>query len=359
MPRYQDQSFSFFSDATGKGKAFQSRNIHQIHNLLHSSSLINRRLSREYYFGSKLEKNLDIIEEKTPNNLSLSDIASKLKFEIFDLDEGRFGLESKDKNYGIEIIRSELKTNGGLGIQLEELASGNDGRGMCLVSNIIEGGNADQAEGKQISPGDMICYIGTSDNSTILRTEGFNLDRTLDSMTKIVDTVKEKNQMQMNKEEKTIFLVVKRLIKLAKINVTFVYDSDEVDQDKSSVRDDGGPFKENTTIKQKETTIPILAGSNLRKAMMSIQLPIYNTKTKRYDQPYITGNCGGEGICGTCLVQIIQGNEHVSQVDEIEKMSQEKWRAINWRLSCRTVIGPENKEGNIKIKLQPQKRFQR
>merc|ERR1712146_775167 len=142
--------------------------------------------------------------------------------------------------------------------------------------------------------------------------------------------------------------------KLAKINVTFVYDSEESEEERDAKKE--GDLPSNTKLKQKETTIPILAGSNLRKAM-STQLPIYDPKTKRYDQPFITGNCGGEGICGTCLVQVLQGNENVSKVDQIEKMSQEKWGVVNWRLSCRTVIGPENKEGNIKIKLQPQKRF--
>ena len=171
-------------------------------------------------------------------------------------------------------------------------------------------------------------------------------------MTEVVNKVKE-GRNDANDDD--IFSVVKRLIKLAKINVTLVYDSQESEEERDAKKE--GDLLSNTKVKQKETTIPILAGSNLRKAMMSTQLPIYDPKTKRYDQPFITGNCGGEGICGTCLVQIIQGNEHVSKVDEIEKMSQEKWRAVNWRLSCRTVIGPENKEGNVKVRLQPQKRF--
>lgn len=29
-------------------------------------------------------------------------------------------------------------------------------------------------------------------------------------------------------------------------------------------------------------------------------LPVYDRRTPRFDQPYITGNCAGEGICGTC-----------------------------------------------------------
>lgn len=31
---------------------------------------------------------------------------------------------------------------------------------------------------------------------------------------------------------------------------------------------------------------------------------VYDPKTLRYDQPYATGNCAGEGICGTCFVEV-------------------------------------------------------
>lgn len=31
---------------------------------------------------------------------------------------------------------------------------------------------------------------------------------------------------------------------------------------------------------------------------------VYDPKTLRYDQPYATGNCAGEGTCGTCFVEV-------------------------------------------------------
>lgn len=289
-------------------------------------------------------------------SMSLNDIAAKLKFEVFDLDGGRFGLESKDRNYGIEIIRSELSIEGGLGINLEELAAGMDGRGMCLVSNIVEDGNAAKTQGK-ILPGDMICYIGKVDNTTVSRCEGLDLDRTLDSMMQVVIEAKEEPN---NHNENKIFIVVKRLVKLATIDVTFVYDSEEEAENiLNNKSGETGKNRDNSITRKMETTIPILAGSNLRKAMMQNNLPIYDRKTKRYDQPYITGNCSGEGICGTCLVQILQGHENLSTTDDIEKMSQEKWKAVNWRLSCRLILGPQNKDGKVRIKLQPQKQFEK
>lgn len=31
---------------------------------------------------------------------------------------------------------------------------------------------------------------------------------------------------------------------------------------------------------------------------------VYDPKTLRFDQPYATGNCAGEGTCGTCFVEV-------------------------------------------------------
>lgn len=31
---------------------------------------------------------------------------------------------------------------------------------------------------------------------------------------------------------------------------------------------------------------------------------VYDPRTKRFDQPYATGNCAGEGTCGTCFVEV-------------------------------------------------------
>jgi hypothetical protein len=56
-------------------------------------------------------------------------VASRLKFEVTDLDEGRYGLESSDAKYGIEIVKARLNVKPSLGLGLEELARGRDGRG--------------------------------------------------------------------------------------------------------------------------------------------------------------------------------------------------------------------------------------
>jgi hypothetical protein len=54
----------------------------------------------------------------------------------------------------------------------------------------------------------------------------------------------------------------------------------------------------------KTTELEALAGDNLRLLLMHHDTALYAENTPRLDQPHLTGNCGGEGICGTCLVAV-------------------------------------------------------
>ena len=57
------------------------------------------------------------------------------------------------------------------------------------------------------------------------------------------------------------------------------------------------------------TNFTVIAGygGKLRTALNAMNLKIYDDRTARFDSPYQTGNCGGEGTCGTCVVGILQG----------------------------------------------------
>ena len=57
-------------------------------------------------------------------------------------------------------------------------------------------------------------------------------------------------------------------------------------------------------------------------------------------------SCGGEGICGTCMVQIVEGEESLNSV-KTTKMGQNNGK----RKACQTVIGADNREGTIRISL--------
>merc|ERR1719453_2253971 len=100
------------------------------------------------------------------------------------------------------------------------------------------------------------------------------------------------------------------------------------------------------------------AGANLRMEFLRRGLPkeeIYDSQTMRFDAIGNAGsNCGGEGSCGTCLVAITQGFDLVSPAAGTEaKALAKQGRPTRWRWSCRTVVGSENRGGNVRVQLRP------
>ncbi|CAN0355495.1 unnamed protein product, partial [Hapterophycus canaliculatus] len=82
---------------------------------------------------------------------------------------------------------------------------------------------------------------------------------------------------------------------------------------------------------------------------------VYDPKTLRYDQPYATGNCAGEGTCGTCFVEVQEGAELLTPPDREELMLLSRGKLpVRWRLSCKLIVGRENKAGAVKVKAVPQ-----
>ena len=53
-------------------------------------------------------------------------------------------------------------------------------------------------------------------------------------------------------------------------------------------------------------------GANLRTALNSQNIKMYDDRTYRFDSPFQTGNCGGDGTCGTCVVAVLSGKWKVA-----------------------------------------------
>eukprot|EP00904_Undaria_pinnatifida_P000067 jgi/Undpi1/10060/HiC_scaffold_28.g12514.m1 len=257
----------------------------------------------------------------SPAGLTLEGVYKRLKLECVDIDEGAVQLESKDTDYGIEVVKVTLPREPSLGLQMEEVARGGDGRGLVLISGTAEGGNA-EATGK-IFPGDTLCWVGV-EPARMTRVEALDWDQTIGALG---DSAGER---QDGFRLVDITLVIKRLVKRETIDVKFELPGGTRDHE-------------------------IKAGSNLRGEMIRLDVPVYDPKTMRYDQPYATGNCAGEGICGTCFVEVLQGAELLSPADREELMVLSQGRLpVRWRLSCRTIVGTENKSGTLRVKAVPQ-----
>lgn len=74
-------------------------------------------------------------------------------------------------------------------------------------------------------------------------------------------------------------------------------------------------------------------GANLRQKALENGIDIYKLWGKMM-------NCGGYGQCGTCIVEIIEGQENLSPSTQAENRFLKK-KPANYRLACQTVVnGP-------------------
>ncbi|CAN0329787.1 unnamed protein product, partial [Laminaria digitata] len=163
----------------------------------------------------------------------------------------------------VEVVKVKLPREPSLGLQMEEVARGGDGRGLVLISGTAEGGNA-EATGK-IFLGDTLCWVGV-EPSGMTKVEALDWDQTVGALGGF-------------SEERQGWHPPFRLVKRETINVKFELPGGTRDHE-------------------------IKAGSNLRGEMIRLDVPVYDPQTMRYDQPYATGNCAGEGTCGTCFVEV-------------------------------------------------------
>ena len=278
----------------------------------------------------------------------LDDIAHKLRLNVYDVNTGVYGIESKDPLYGIENIHTTIRmdSSGWLGIELIEVAHSDlDHRGLVLVSKVT--GHA--LHDTPIHVGDTIIGVFVGDDFKE-STTGLDYDDTVDVINRA------KKYSLDHHEHGSITLELNRVVKKAQVKV--IVDGD-----------DG-----------KETQIDALAGDNLRLLLMHNHLQLYDEKTHRLDQLNVCGNCGGmfhcsptlhplflfmvltfllvasagEGICGTCLVAIQEGTEHLNKVGPQESSILTN-RPATWRAACKTVVGADNQEGTtLRIRMHPQ-----
>ncbi|MCO5576668.1 hypothetical protein L7F22_030483 [Adiantum nelumboides] len=85
----------------------------------------------------------------------------------------------------------------------------------------------------------------------------------------------------------------------------------------------------------------------LRDLMLENQVELYGPYGKMM-------NCEGRGMCGTCLVEILEGAELMNKRTPAEPYYL-KLRPDSWRLACQATVGDGTNGGKIKLKRRPQK----
>jgi len=212
-----------------------------------------------------------------------------------------------------------------MGLDLVEI-----GQRVVVIGGIKKGSNAETPlGGSKLMPGDALIYVegvsegGKEENRRSL--EGLDFDSTLDVLGKYGDY-------------KVVNLGIKRLIDR---NIIVV----------DVCGPDGVSFAK----------LQVLSGYSLdmRTLLNANNIKMYDARTYRFDSPYQTGNCGGDGTCGTCLVDVVSGskllNKRVQREDAILKQQD---CPSSYRWACRTFIGAKpDDEGEVKIRLRPQSKF--
>jgi hypothetical protein len=241
---------------------------------------------------------------KMANDLTVEEISSKYKRIVFGQGpSAKIGIETTDKAYKIKVLDFEIdrKKGGSLGLELIEGANG-----IVFVGAV----KPNSPGASFFSVGDSIIsfegYSQSDDKSTRKASlEGLGLDDTIDCLSEF-------GAFAYNRVK------VKRLVKRAEIVVQIYGPSDE--------------YVMNVTALSGY-------GVNLRTALNSYSIKLYDERTARFDSPYQTGNCGGEGTCGTCIVAVTQGASLLNERVRVEDAGLSNQGAPpSWRWSCRYRI---------------------
>jgi ferredoxin len=97
-----------------------------------------------------------------------------------------------------------------------------------------------------------------------------------------------------------------------------------------------------TSIKfvKEETEVIVAEGANLREKAIQNRIDLYTLVGKM-------SNCGGYGQCGTCIVEIVEGMENLSERTEFEQRKLKK-KPESYRLACQTLVN-----GPVSVKTKP------
>lgn len=190
---------------------------------------------------------VDMDKYNIPLDRSINEWTAVVQAPSSMQEEGIY-LRAKDKDLFVDTLQYTLRREGGLGLLLTEIAGGReDGVGITIVEEVLQGGNAD---GCGIVPGDSIVALAVtrtdasdgmdvSEVRTGVSTECLGYDATIEAITSLPPPT-------VPGEEVTV--TVKRIRRQPKVNVRLQYP----------------PY-----LDEPDVTIELFAGENLRRAMLT------------------------------------------------------------------------------------------
>lgn len=94
-------------------------------------------------------------------------------------------------------------------------------------------------------------------------------------------------------------------------------------------------------FENEDKEVIVADGANLRLKALENQIDVYKLVAKLM-------NCGGNGQCGTCVMEIVEGMENLSPRTAPEERHLKK-KPNTYRLSCQTKVN-----GDVTVKTKPQ-----
>mmetsp|Transcript_14216 Transcript_14216/g.29034 ORF Transcript_14216/g.29034 Transcript_14216/m.29034 type:complete len:329 (+) Transcript_14216:148-1134(+) len=225
-------------------------------------------------------------------------------------------LASKSKDYFVDDVSFLVSRDGGLGLELLELAGGrSDGYGITIVENVV--GNAAKAG---ILAGDSIASVAvpppdfTFDSdlvaSDVKDCEARDFDATIDVLTSFDPEVKE------------LLVTVKRVRRWPKISLKVEYPPSQCAEGVDNVK-----------------YVELFAGENLQRALLNRGIVLDDPGQRKCD------------FCGHsyCYVRVMNGRKLLNPMSMTEeKLMAERPRD---RLSCKTTVGYNMQEGDVSIRV--------
>lgn len=86
--------------------------------------------------------------------------------------------------------------------------------------------------------------------------------------------------------------------------------------------------------------VKVANGANLRQKAIENGIDIYRWKGK-------LTNCGGIGQCATCLIEVVEGMDNLSEKTEFEKRRLKR-KPATFRLACQAIVN-----GPVSVKTKP------
>ena len=300
---------------------------------LNSVAVVGKEVNALFYAAAGAPI-VDMNKYNIPLERSVNEWTAVLQPKSSMHEEGIFLKAKSDKELFVDTLQYKVTREGGLGLVLTELAGGReDGVGITIIEEIIQGGNAEHSG---IIPGDSIVGLTLTQNKkasssssssmnideeTIrVSTECLAYDPTIEALTSLPPA---------SSTEEEIIITVKRIRRQPKVSLKLQYPPE---------------------LEEPDNNIELFAGENLRRALLTRGIKLNDPLAERFDSGGL-GDCGADGTCATCVIGVTKGMELLSPIGQQE--SQILSKKPKWRMACKTVVGHGMSEGEMTIQVSP------